>query len=171
MEIGGENVSIFINLPKKDKLAAPKYQPLVASEMNKVILPGDSGAVKVIAGKFNDAKGSASTFTEINLLDIRLNQNGEMTTDVPALHNTAILVVEGEIEVNGQNAKLHDFILFKNEGEAITIKAKEKSVLLLLSGVPINEPVAQYGPFVMNTQQELQESFREYEAGKFGVLN
>lgn len=166
-----EMIQLWVNLPKKDKLAAPKYQPLVASEMNKVILPGDSGVVKVIAGKFNDAKGSASTFTEINLFDIRLNQNGEMTTGIPASHNTAILVVKGDIEVNGQNAKLHDFILFKNEGEAITIKAKEKSVLLLLSGVPINEPIAQYGPFVMNTQQELQEAFREYESGKFGVLN
>ena len=138
---------------------------------NKVLLPGDSGVVNVIAGNFNDAKGSASTFTEINMFDIRLNQKGEMTTDIPASHNTAILVVEGGIEVNGQNAEMHDFILFKNDGEAITIKAKEKSVLLLLSGVPINEPIAQYGPFVMNTQQELQDSFREYESGKFGVLN
>ncbi len=166
-----EMIQLWVNLPKKDKLTAPKYQALVGYEMNKVLLPGDIGVVNVIAGNFNDAKGSASTFTEINMFDIRLNKNGEMTTGIPALHNTAILVVEGEIEVNGQNAKLHDFILFKNEGEAITIKAKEKSVLLLLSGVPINEPVAQYGPFVMNTQQELQESFREYEAGKFGVLN
>ena len=80
-------------------------------------------------------------------------------------------MVEGTVEVNGQNAELHDLLLFKNEGESITIKAKEKSVLLLLSGVPINEPIAQYGPFVMNTQQELQETFREYESGKFGVLN
>lgn len=166
-----EMIQLWVNLPKKNKLTAPKYQALVGSEMTKVLLPGDSGVVNVIAGNFNDVKGSASTFTEINMFDIRLNQNGEMTTGVPAFHNTAILVVEGEIKVNGQNAELHDFILFKNEGEAITIKAKDKSVLLLLSGVPINEPVAQYGPFVMNTQQELQESFREYEAGEFGVLN
>ncbi len=166
-----EMIQIWVNLPKKDKLTAPKYQALVGSEMNKVLLPGDSGVVNVIAGNFNDAKGSASTFTEINMFDIRLNQNGEMTTGIPASHNTAILVVDGNIEVNGQNAEMHDFILFKNEGEAITIMAKEKSVLLLLSGVPINEPIAQYGPFVMNTQQELQEAFTEYESGKFGVLN
>ncbi|MGH2564949.1 MAG: pirin-like C-terminal cupin domain-containing protein, partial [Ginsengibacter sp.] len=86
-------------------------------------------------------------------------------------HNTAVLVVEGNVEINGQKAGEHNFILFKNEGEAITINAKEKSVLLLLSGEPINEPIAQYGPFVMNTQQELQETFREYQEGKFGVLN
>jgi redox-sensitive bicupin YhaK (pirin superfamily) len=166
-----EMIQLWVNLPKKDKLAPPKYQALVGSEMNKVILPADSGMVKVIAGKFNDVKGSATTFTEINVFDIRLNKNGEMIADIPADHNTAILVVEGSAAVNGQLADLHDFVLFKNEGETITVKAKEKSVLLLLSGLPINEPIAQYGPFVMNTQQELQESFREYESGKFGVLN
>ncbi len=166
-----EMIQLWINLPKKDKLAAPKYQALVGAEMNKAILPGDGGTVNVIAGKLNDIKGSASTFTDINLFDIRLNKGGEMTTDIPASHNTAILVVEGSIEVNGQNAGLHDFVLFKNEGQSVALKANEKSVLLLLSGTPIDEPIAQHGPFVMNTQQELQETFREYEAGKFGVLN
>jgi redox-sensitive bicupin YhaK (pirin superfamily) len=166
-----EMIQLWVNLPKKDKLTAPKYQPLVASETNKVELPGKAGIVKVIAGNFNDVKGSASTFTEINLFDIRLNKNGEMTTSIPASHNTAVLVVEGTVEVNGQKAGLHDLVLFKNEGESIELRAKENSVLLLLSGLPINEPIAQYGPFVMNTQQELQETFREYESGKFGVLN
>jgi quercetin 2,3-dioxygenase len=166
-----EMIQLWVNLPKKDKLTPPKYQALVASKMNKVVLPQDGGMVSVIAGKFDDVQGSASTFTEINVFDIRLNKNGEMTANIPATHNTAILVIEGSTAVNGQSAELHNFVLFKNEGETITIKAKEKSVLLLLSGVPINEPIAQYGPFVMNTQQELQETFREYESGKFGVLN
>jgi redox-sensitive bicupin YhaK (pirin superfamily) len=127
--------------------------------------------VNVIAGKLNDVKGSASTFTEINVFDIRLNKNGEMIADIPSSHNTAMLVIEGDAGVNGQHSGLHNFVLFKNEGETITIKANEKSLLLLLSGEPINEPIAQYGPFVMNTQQEIQESFREFESGKFGVLN
>ncbi len=166
-----EMIQLWVNLSKKDKLTAPKYQSLVGSQMNKATLPGGSGEVSVIAGSFNGVKGSASTFTEINMLNIRLNKNGEMATDIPSSHNTAILVVEGDVEVNGKSAQLHDFILFKNEGEVITIKAKENSVLLLLSGTPINEPVAQYGPFVMNTQEELQETFREYQDGKFGVLN
>lgn len=166
-----EMIQLWVNLPKKDKLTAPKYQSLVSSKMNKVVLPNNSGTVNVIAGNLNGIKGSASTFTEINMFDIRLNSGGELITDIPSLHNTAILVVEGNIEANGKNAKLHDFILFKNEGETISIKANEKSVLLLLSGIPINEPVAQYGPFVMNTQEELQETFKEYQAGKFGVLN
>ncbi len=166
-----EMIQLWVNLPKKDKLTSPKYQALVASEMNKVVLPGNGGIVNIIAGSLNGIKGSASTFTEINMFDIHLKKDGEMTTDIPALHNAAILVVEGSIEVNGQKAGLHDFVLFKNDGETVELKANEKSILLLLSGVPIDEPIAQYGPFVMNTQQELQETFREYEAGKFGTLN
>ena len=166
-----EMIQLWVNLPKKNKLTAPKYQSLVSSKMNKVVLPNNSGIVNVIAGNLNGIKGSASTFTEINMFDIKLNAGGEIVTDITSLHNTAILVIEGNIEVNKKNAKLHDFILFKNEGETIHIKANEKSVLLLLSGVPINEPVAQYGPFVMNTEEELQETFKEYQAGKFGVLN
>jgi redox-sensitive bicupin YhaK (pirin superfamily) len=166
-----EMIQLWVNLPKKHKLTSPKYQALVASEMNRVVLPADGGIVSVIAGKFDDIKGSASTFTEINVFDIRLNKNGEMAVNIPATHNTAILLIDGSADVNGQHVELHNFVLFKNEGETITIKAKEKSVLLLLSGLPINEPIAQYGPFVMNTQQELQETFREYESGKFGVLN
>src|SRR5450432_2432346 len=133
-----EMVQLWVNLPKKDKLAAPKYQPLAASGINKCVLAGDSGIVNVIAGKFNEVSGSASTFTEINVFDIRLNQNGELKTDIPARHNTAILVIEGGIGVNGQHAGLHDFVLFKNEGETISIRATEKSVLLFLSGVPID---------------------------------
>jgi len=166
-----EMIQLWVNLPKKDKLTTPKYQALVASEMNKVSLPGNGGVVNVIAGEYNGVKGSAYTFTELNLFDIHLNKDGELVTDIPQSHNTAILIVEGSVEVNGQKAGEHNFLLFKNEGEEIKIKANAQSVLLLLSGEPINEPIAQYGPFVMNTQQELQETFREYQEGKFGVLN
>ncbi len=166
-----EMIQLWVNLPKKDKLTTPKYQALVASEMNKVTLPGDGGVVNIIAGDYNGVKGSASTFTELNLFDIHLNKDGELVTDIPQSHNTAILIVEGSVEVNGQKAGEHNFLLFKNEGEEIKIKANDKSILLLLSGEPINEPIAQYGPFVMNTQQELQETFKEYQEGKFGVLN
>jgi quercetin 2,3-dioxygenase len=166
-----EMIQLWVNLPKKYKLTPPKYQALTAAKMNKVVLPGNSGTVNVIAGVLNDVTGSAFTFTEINLFDIRLNKDGEMDINIPAIHNTAILVIEGSVVINGEEAELHNFMLFKNEGEAITIRAKEKSVLLLLSGVPINEPIAQYGPFVMNTQEELQDTFKEYQSGKFGVLS
>lgn len=166
-----EMVQLWVNLPAKDKLTTPKYQSLVSSEIKKVLLDNDAGVVNVIAGEFNQIKGSATTFTEMNVLDIKLNRDGEMIITIPSIHNTCLLVVEGSVEVNGEKAGQHDFILFKNEGESIQLNASESSVLLLLSGLPINEPIAQYGPFVMNTAQELEEAFAEFQAGKFGVLH
>lgn len=166
-----EMVQLWVNLPKAHKLTPPKYQALEAASMSKVMLPDNGGYVNVIAGNLNGTKGSASTFTEINVFDIRMNSGGVLTTRIPASHNASILVIDGSAIINGQQALKHQFVLFKNEGEEITIQANENCVLLLLSGTPINEPIAQYGPFVMNTQEELQEAFHEYQSGKFGVLN
>ena len=166
-----EMVQLWVNLPKKNKLATPRYQAITADKMGKVALPGDSGAVNIIAGEFNTLKGPATTFTPVNMFDIRLNKGGNLNTKIPVAHNTVLLVVDGEITVNGEKAGQHDFVLFKNEGDDISITAENDSVLLLLSGEPINEPIAQYGPFVMNTHQELQEAFQEFQSGKFGVLD
>ena len=165
-----EMVQLWVNLPAKDKLTAPKYQPLTADQMAKVTLPGNGGVVNIIAGNLNENKGPATTFTPVNLFDIRLNKGGKLSTKIPVTHNSILLVIEGKVTVNGEQVDQHDFVLFKNEGEAINISADEDSVALLLSGEPINEPIAQYGPFVMNTQQELQVAFQEFQAGKFGVL-
>ncbi len=165
-----EMIQLWVNLPAKNKLANPQYQAITADQMGKVILADNSGSVNVIAGSFNGHKGPATTFTPVNMFDIRLNNGGNLATKIPVTHNTVLLVVEGEVTVNGEKAGQHDLVLFKNEGEEISISADKDSVLLLLSGEPINEPIAQYGPFVMNTQRELQEAFQEFQSGKFGVL-
>ncbi len=165
-----EMIQLWVNLPAKNKLADPQYQAITAGQMGKVILADNSGSVNVIAGSFNEHKGPATTFTPVNMFDIRLNNGGNLVTTVPVTHNTVLLVVEGEVTVNGGQAGQHDLVLFKNEGEEISVSADKDSVLLLLSGEPINEPIAQYGPFVMNTQRELQEAFQEFQSGKFGVL-
>lgn len=165
-----EMVQLWVNLPKKDKLTAPHYQPITADKMGKVELPNNGGVVNVIAGNYNGVKGPASTYTPVNLFDIKLNKDGEANVSVAAEHNTALLVINGSIEVNGTNAAEHSFVLFKNEGDEINIKASENAVVLLLSGEPINEPIASYGPFVMNTQEEIYEAIEEFQDGKFGVL-
>ena len=163
-------VQLWVNLPKKDKSTPPHYQPITADQMGKVELPNNSGIVNVIAGNYNGVKGPAFTYTPVNLFDIKLNKDGEATVSVAAEHNTALLVINGSIEVNGTNAAEHSFVLFKNEGEEISIKASENAVVLLLSGEPIDEPIASYGPFVMNTQEEIYEAIEEFQNGKFGVL-
>lgn len=166
-----EMIQLWVNLPAKDKLTAPAYQSLESAQIPVVALPDAQGKVRVIAGRFGATAGAARTFTEMNVWDVHLNAGASMQGSIPATHNTMLLLVAGSIKVNGQKAGLHDMVLFEHEGEQFTIEAKQDSVVLLLSGVPINEPIAQYGPFVMNTQEELHEAFDEFNSGKFGVLN
>jgi redox-sensitive bicupin YhaK (pirin superfamily) len=178
-----EMVQLWVNLPKKDKLTSPHYQSITAAQMGKVELAGDQGHVNVIAGTFTSGAaatdagtpigvtGPTATYTPVNLFDLRLKKGGTVSTSLPAGHNTALLLVNGSANVNGQPAPEHSFVLFANEGEEITITASEEAVILLLSGEPLNEPIASYGPFVMNTQEEIVESIREVQAGKFGVLD
>jgi redox-sensitive bicupin YhaK (pirin superfamily) len=165
-----EMVQLWVNLPKQYKSTPAHYQPITAGQMGKVELPGNQGVVNVIAGKFNETSGPAKTYSPVNVFDIKLKPDAEVSTRMEANHNTALLVINGSVTVNGEPASEHSFVLFKNEGEEISIQAKEESVVLLLSGEPINEPIASYGPFVMNTQDEIYTAIREFQEGKFGIL-
>lgn len=165
-----EMVQLWVNLPKKDKSVAAHYQALTADGMGKLTLPGNAGIVNVIAGNANGTKGAAETYTDVNLFDIKLNKGGSFTTNVPATHNTALLLINGSAVINGETAPEHSFVLMKNEGEEITIEATDNTVVLLMSGEPINEPIASYGPFVMNTQAEIYEAIEEFQNGKYGEL-
>ncbi|HEY4108616.1 pirin family protein [Puia sp.] len=165
-----EMVQLWVNLPKKDKGTAPHYQAITAEQMGKIDLPDHQGVVNVIAGVYNGIKGPAQTYSPVNVFDIKLKKGAATHTSLPADHNTAILLINGSATINDQKAPEHSFVLFANEGETIDITANEDSVLLVLSGEPLNEPIASYGPFVMNTQSEIIESIREFQSGKFGVL-
>ena len=163
-------VQLWVNLPAIHKSTLAHYQAIEAGQMGKVELGSGAGSVNVIAGKFRDVVGPASTYSPVNLFDIRLNTGGELSFENPAIHNTALLVVNGDININDQLAPQHSFVLFRNDGEEISIRAVNEAVLLFLSGEPINEPIASYGPFVMNTQAEIQQAIMEFQSGKFGVL-
>jgi hypothetical protein len=127
--------------------------------------------VEVIAGKYKNVEGAASTFTPLHLDNARLNKGAKAEFSFPAHYNTALLVVEGRIRINDEETVPADhFVLFENKGETFTIEALEDAVVLILSGEPINEPIAAHGPFVMNTKEELREAFHEFNTGKFGVL-
>jgi len=165
-----EMVQLWVNLPKKDKLTKPHYQAITADQVTKLTLDNNQGQVNVIAGTVNGTTGPALTYTPVIVANLNLNPGAEFATTTPAGYNTALLVIKGSAEVNGQSAPNHSFVLFKNEGEEIEIKTSGSATLLLLSGEPINEPIAAYGPFVMNTKEELIESIHEAQSGKFGRL-
>ena len=162
-------VQLWVNLPAKDKMSTPKYQAIANVQIPKIKVQG--GEVEVIAGNYNGNAGAASTFTPVHLLNAKLAAGGIANFTLPANYNTGLIVIEGNIIVNDtEEVPLDNFALFTNNGEDFTIKATEDSIILILSGAPINEPIASHGPFVMNTRQEIVQAFEDYENGKFGEL-
>jgi len=163
-------VQLWVNLPAKYKMSPPKYQEITNSMMGRYDLPGDKGVVEIIAGEFNGVKGAAFTFTPLQVYNAKLKKGAVLEMDFPSFYNTGILVVEGSASINNTAAPADHFVLFKNDGEKIQITASEDTILLVLSGEPIDEPIAQYGPFLMNTWAEVEQAINDVSAGKFGVL-
>lgn len=164
-------VQLWVNLPAKFKMTTPKYQGVKQSEMQHVLLPNNSGSIEIIAGNYAVKKGSVSTFSPIEMYNARLNKNAVVNFNFPANFNTAFVVIEGKVMVNGKEIAQQDqLIYFKNEGEDIQLSAIENSIVLVLSGEPIDEPIAAYGPFLMNTQEEIQQAITDYNEGRFGYL-
>lgn len=163
-------VQLWVNLPAKDKMSPPKYQEITNAMMGKYQLPDEKGIVEVIAGEYKGIKGPAFTFTPMHVYNARLNKDAVAEFNFPSSYNTGLLVIEGNIIVNGEKADADHFVLLKNDGESFSIEATEDAIVLILSGEPINEPIAQYGPFLMNTWEELEQAMKDVNAGKFGVL-
>lgn len=164
-------VQLWVNLPAEAKKSQPKYQEVSHEKVGKYQLPEIGGTIEVIAGQYKNVKGAASTFTPIHLDNARMKKGASAEFSFPANFNTALLVIEGSVQVNGkENVHTDHFALFQNQGETFTVEAMEDSVVLVMSGEPINEPIAAHGPFVMNTKEELRTAFHEFNEGKFGYL-
>lgn len=164
-------VQLWVNLPAKNKMSKPKYQAIKQADMAAFNIPDNGGKIEIIAGNYGGTKGNASTFTPIELYNARLNKGGKATFNFPAHYNTGFVVIEGSIKINdSEEAKVNDFVHFNNDGEKITLEALENSIVLVLSGDPINEPIKQYGPFLMNTEEEIHQAISDYNQGKFGYL-
>jgi len=164
-------VQLWINLPAKDKMSKAKYQAIKQADMAHFDLPENGGKIEIIAGNYQNIKGNATTFTPIELYNARLNKGGEAVFNFPENFNTGFMVIEGTVKINGSETVTADnFIYFEHKGEEIKVEALENSVLLMLSGQPINEPVAQYGPFLMNTEAEIHQAIEDYNQGRFGYL-
>lgn len=168
---GGEfqMVQLWVNLPAKNKMDPAKYQPIENDKMKRY--KSEGAELEIIAGEYKGKKGPATTFSPIHLYNLKLEKDAEFSFSFPENYNTAMLVVEGSILVNGQEKVPTDFfILMANDGDSFSVEATENSKLLILSGEPLNEPIAAHGPFVMNTREELYQAFDDYNSGKFGYL-
>ena len=162
---------IWVNLPAKHKMTPPRYQAIVKSSMGKYKTGDGSGFIEVIAGEYNGVKGPAGTFTPLNVFNARLKKHSSAGFTFGAGTNTGMLIVEGEARFNRDKSVPSDhFVLFGRPGEEVHIEAVDNCIVLILNGEPINEPVVSYGPFVMNTQEEIKQAYEDFYSGKFGYL-
>jgi quercetin 2,3-dioxygenase len=166
-----EMVQLWINLPKKHKYTPAKYQSILHAYKPKIDLPDNMGSIHVVAGEYQGLKGIAQAFSPVNIYDMHLNAGADLTFNLPAGFNSGILVIDGDIHVNeSTHVPENHYIQLKNEGGDIKIKVNKKCILLVLSGEPLNEPYVSYGPFVMNTNEEIRQAIEDYNSGKFGFL-
>lgn len=163
-------VQLWVNLPAKDKMVTPKYQDINRGKLGNYQIDGGLGVVEVVAGEYKGIKGPASTFTPIYMYNARPKKGAKLDFEFPELYNTGVLVVEGKAIINGEEVSADQFALFKNKGIKVEVEATEDSILLVLSGEPINEPIVAYGPFLMNNKQEIMQAYDDFHKGKFGVL-
>jgi redox-sensitive bicupin YhaK (pirin superfamily) len=164
-------VQLWVNLPKKDKMTKPKYQAIENRDMKRVILDDGKSYVELVSGEYMGVKGPAFTFTPANMFNARLQNGAIAEFSFDKDYNTGILIIEGSVKVNETEISPPDhFVLFKHDGNDFRLEALENSIVLVLSGEPINEPLASYGPFVMNTAEEIKEAYNDFYEGKFGYL-
>jgi redox-sensitive bicupin YhaK (pirin superfamily) len=164
-------VQLWVNLPSKDKMTPAKYQGIENKQMARVPIANGIGFVELIAGEYNGIKGPAFTFSPVNLFNAKLGKGENADFSFDKNFNTGMLVIEGEIKLNNsRTAEENYFIYFGHDGENISIEALKESTVLILSGEPLNEPIAANGPFVMNTDSEIKQAYEDYYNGKFGYL-
>ncbi len=164
-------VQLWVNLPAKSKNTPAKYQALAPADMGRHELPNAAGMVEVIAGTYQGTQGPATTFSPVHLYNAKLRAHGRAGFEFPAHYTCFLLVIEGSIRVNDQaDAGTDHLVLFAAAGTQFTIEATTDAVVLVAAGEPLREPIAAYGPFVMNTQAELAQAFQDFNAGKFGEL-
>lgn len=168
-----EMVQLWVNLPAKDKNTPPRYQHLAKAGIPVVEFPDEAGCLRLIAGEYKGVKGAADTFTEMNVWDIVLNAGKKAVLEIPEAHNLSMVVLRGNVTLNGkEQADAGQLVGFEKSGGNVHIEAGSEEVkILLLSGVPIDEPVVGYGPFVMNTAEEIRQAISDFKSGKFGGID
>ena len=162
-----EMIQLWVNLPAKDKMSKPRYQEITNAMIPAAKLPNNAGFARIIAGSLQNVTGVAKTFTPINLWDLRLNRGAKTTLPLPDGYNTILLALKGNIKINDTELlSSKELARFDQRGDQILLEALEDSVLLLMNGKPIDEPIVGHGPFVMNTQAEITKAMADYQAGR-----
>ena len=164
-------VQLWVNLPARDKMSAPGYQAIRSDSIPEVALPDGAGSVRLIAGDYAGRQGPARTFSPMNVWDLRLKAGASLALPAVDGWNTAIVVLKGSVRINGQEeAGEAQLVLLDPRGSDLQLETREGAVLLLLSGEPIDEPIVGYGPFVMNSQEEITQAIDDFNSGRFANI-
>jgi redox-sensitive bicupin YhaK (pirin superfamily) len=164
-------VQLWVNLPARHKMTPPRYQAILSQDIPVVSLPDDAGTLRVIAGDYAGNTGPAHTFSPLSVCDVQLRAGHGAELTAAEGWNTALIVLHGTVQVNGDAiAREAQLVVLSSEGRGLQVEANTDSTLLLLSGEPINEPIAGYGPFVMNTQAEILAAIQDFRNGQFGQV-
>ncbi|HWU54074.1 MAG TPA: pirin family protein [Rhizomicrobium sp.] len=164
-------VQLWVNLPVKDKLTKPGYQSITNADIPLVALPNEAGRARIIAGDFAGTKGPAKSFSPVNVWDLRLNRDAEITLDLPEGHTAMVAVLTGHLTVNGKDhVGEAEIVRFEREGSKVTLRANSDTMLLVLTGEPLGEPVFGYGPFVMTNEAEIRQAIDDFNSGRFGQV-
>ncbi len=166
-----EMIQLWVNLPKKDKMVPGGYQGITDAQIPRVALAKDAGQLRVIAGKYEGHKGPANTYTPMNVWDVRVAAGQRPEFHVPDGWTTSLFVLKGSIRLaGGETINAAELAVLERTGEAFSFETLEDTTLLVLNGQPLGEPIVGYGPFVMNTEAEIQKAFADYRSGKMGHL-
>ncbi|MBK7478106.1 MAG: pirin family protein [Haliscomenobacter sp.] len=171
LENGGvmEGIQLWINLPKRYKMEEPRYQDIKADQLPVLSESHSLAQTKVVAGTYRGIRGPARTFTPLLILQIDLAQGGEVEVEIPAGFNACVYLVRGGAQLNRNfDYPVGTLLYFRNDGEGFSLTGLEPTQALVMAGEPIDEPLAQWGPYVMNEQSELLEAMRDYQMGKMG---
>ncbi|MBP6344790.1 pirin family protein [Neisseriaceae bacterium CLB008] len=164
-------VQLWVNLPAAHKMTPPRYQAIVSHDIPTVTLADKASTLRVIAGEFEGHQGPAQTFSPLNVWDMRLKAGQVHDFALTEGDSAALIVLEGSVLLNGHTlVRNADLALLSQDGQRFNLEATTDSLVLLLSGTPIDEPIAGYGPFVMNTEEEIQQAFSDMKSGRFGQL-
>lgn len=165
-----EMAQLWVNLPAKDKALAPGYQTILADQIPIVKMANGKITVRVIAGEMEGSLGAAKTHTPVTLWGVELAAGASGVLPVPEGHEGGIYVRSGSVQVGSESASKGEFVTYSGEGIGVAVASESGAELLVMAGVPIDEPVAAYGPFVMNTHAEIEEAIREFQSGQYGAL-
>ncbi|ALO45791.1 pirin family protein [Pseudohongiella spirulinae] len=166
-----EMVQLWVNLPAQYKMTAPHYQAIADTEIPAEPLADNAGSVRVIAGRYGETNGPAQTFTPMNVWDLRLNASASTTLALPTGWTAGIVVLRGTVQINGEQiVRAAELVTLTRDGSDVVLEANNDAIVLVLSGEPIDEPIAGYGPFVMNTQAQIEQAMRDVQSGNFGRI-